>query len=83
MGEGWLGRRIDKEFIRDLGRLNASIDLCGENGEFHTLVTDGPIFRNKIVITGNKAVLKEGYWTLDINGFTLLKKKSPSSPLTP
>jgi len=74
MGKEWLGRRIDREFINDLRTLNPSIDPCGENGEFHTLVTDGPIFKKKIVITESRPVLREGYWMQDISGFMLLKK---------
>jgi len=74
MGKEWLGRRIDEDFISDLGRLDKSIDPCGENGEFHTLVTEGPIFKKKIIITESKPVLREGYWMLDITGFTLLEK---------
>ena len=74
MGREWLGRRIDRGFISDVRRLNESIDPCGENGEFHTLVTDGPIFRKKIRITRSEPVLREGYWHLDIRGCALLKK---------
>ena len=36
------GRLIDKEFIRDLP---PEVDVCGENGEFHSFVFDGPIFK--------------------------------------
>ena len=71
MGKEWLGRRIDDEFIRDLETLNPSIDYCGENGEFHTLVTDGPLFRKKILIMESEGVLRDGYWYLDIGGFSL------------
>lgn len=39
------GRILDKEFIKDLPK---NVDPCGENGEFHTFVFDGPIFRNPI-----------------------------------
>lgn len=74
MGKEWLGRRIDKEFIVDLRALNPSIDPCGENGEFHTLVIDSPIFRKRIKIIRSERILKEGYWFLDISGFTLLEK---------
>ena len=48
LGREWLGRRIDESFIHDLRDLNPFINPCGENGEFHTLVTDGPIFKKKI-----------------------------------
>lgn len=74
MGEEWLGRSIDEEFIRDLSRLNETIDPCGENGEFHTLVTDGPIFEKKIHIARSQPVLREGYWFLNIDELGLLRK---------
>lgn len=67
LGKEWLGRRIDEKFITDLRNLNESIDPCGENGEFHTLVTDGPIFKKKIIISGSEGVLREGYWFLNIS----------------
>lgn len=70
MDKEWLGRRIDYEFIRDLSKLNESIDLCGENGEFHTLVTDGPLFNKKIIITRSERLLREGYWFLHMSEFT-------------
>jgi diphthine-ammonia ligase len=74
MGEEWLGRRIDEDFTSDLRALGRPIDPCGENGEFHTLVTDGPIFKKKIEITRSAPVLKDGYWHLDIRDFTLAEK---------
>ncbi|MCU0637684.1 MAG: diphthine--ammonia ligase [Methanothrix sp.] len=57
----WLGRRIDERFINDLSNVNDSLDPCGENGEFHTIVTDGPIFKKKILISGSDVILREGY----------------------
>lgn len=41
LGEEFLGKIIDREF---LAMLPESVDPCGENGEFHTFVFDGPIF---------------------------------------
>lgn len=74
MGKEWLGRKIDEKFIDDLNRLDSSIDPCGENGEFHTLVTDAPFFRKKIQITKSDRVLRDGYWYWDIGGFSLVEK---------
>src|SRR3984893_2006316 len=42
------GRELDAAFFRDLP---SSVDSCGENGEFHTFVFDGPIFRQPGPIT--------------------------------
>lgn len=65
LGEQWLGRRIDKKFLSDLGKMG-HIDLCGENGEYHTFVYDGPIFRSPIEFTEGKKILKDKYWFLEL-----------------
>ena len=41
------GREVDESFFRDLPE---GVDPCGENGEFHTFVYDGPIFSNAIAV---------------------------------
>ena len=41
------GRRYDEALLRDLP---AEIDPCGENGELHTFVHGGPVFRNPIAV---------------------------------
>jgi diphthine-ammonia ligase len=65
-GKEWLGRKIDKKFISDLHKKNKAIDPCGENGEFHTFVTDGPMFKNKLRIVENEKILRNGLWSMDI-----------------
>lgn len=74
LGREWLGRRIDRKFLEDLRDLNGSIDLCGENGEFHTIVTDGPIFKKRIVISRSDVVFREGYWFLNISALSMQAK---------
>lgn len=64
LGKEWLGRQIDEEFIKDLKTLG--IDLCGEEGEYHTFVFDGPLFRKPIRIIPGKKVLKRNHWFLEI-----------------
>lgn len=39
------GRVFDREFINDLPE---GVDACGENGEFHTFVFDGKLFKNPV-----------------------------------
>ncbi|MBT8319185.1 MAG: ATP-binding protein, partial [Gramella sp.] len=41
LNDSFCGRIIDHDFIADLPE---NVDPCGENGEFHTFVFDGPIF---------------------------------------
>ena len=43
--ETFLGRIIDNDFLHDLPQ---GADLCGENGEYHSFVFDGPIFRHPV-----------------------------------
>lgn len=64
LGKEWLGRRIDEEFLKDLKTLG--IDLCGEKGEYHTFVFDGPLFRKPMKIITGKRVLKRNHWFLEI-----------------
>ena len=69
-GEEWLGRAIDNEFIDEVSTL-ANVDLCGEKGEFHTLVVDGPCFAKRLSIGNTGTVLRDGYRFLNITRFTL------------
>jgi uncharacterized protein (TIGR00290 family) len=52
----FVGREYDAKF---LATLPANVDPCGENGEFHSFVYDGPIFREKIFFTKGEKVLRE------------------------
>ena len=45
LDKSFCGREIDKNFCRDLP---STVDPCGENGEFHTFVYDGPIFSKPV-----------------------------------
>lgn len=68
--QDFVGRTVDKDLLSDLKSRN--ICPCGENGEFHTLVVDGPLFKRPIRILESEPVLKEGfwkYWFLDIKKF--------------
>lgn len=55
LGEEYVGRVIDKEFIASLPD---NVDPCGENGEFHTFCFDGPIFKNPVNFKLGPKVLK-------------------------
>lgn len=45
LDRSFAGRDLDRRFFRDLP---ANADPCGENGEFHSFVYDGPIFRRQV-----------------------------------
>lgn len=57
LDKSFVGRLIDKQFIDDLPE---DVDPCGENGEFHTFVYDGPIFKTPIDFSIGEKVLR-GY----------------------
>ena len=73
LNKDWVGRTIDEKFIEDLKSV-PGVDLCGENGEFHSFVYDGPIFKKHIDITKTDKVLINGYWFLDIQEYKLKDK---------
>ncbi|WP_394664815.1 diphthine--ammonia ligase [uncultured Chryseobacterium sp.] len=45
LDKSFAGRIIDEDFIKDLPE---NVDVCGENGEFHTFTFNGPIFKNPV-----------------------------------
>jgi uncharacterized protein (TIGR00290 family) len=57
------GRRFDRNFLRDLPR---DVDPCGEYGEFHTIVTEGPMFSGPIVSTVGERVERDGFVFADV-----------------
>jgi uncharacterized protein (TIGR00290 family) len=57
------GRRYDAALLADLPD---GVDPCGERGEFHTAVTDGPIFSAPIRVTRGETVLRDGFAYADL-----------------
>jgi uncharacterized protein (TIGR00290 family) len=57
------GRRFDLEL---LDALPAGIDPCGENGEFHTFVSAGPMLARKIAVTVGETVERDGFAFADL-----------------
>ncbi len=58
-----LGKELTLEYIEELE--NRGIDSCGEAGEFHTIVIDGPIFKNKIDVKFGEILQDKEYAFLD------------------
>ena len=52
LAAGWVGRPIDEQSVAELRALRRQngLDLCGEEGEYHTLVTDAPDFHRRVEI---------------------------------
>lgn len=61
---GLLGRGLDLGLVDEL--VDAGVDASGERGEYHTVVTDGPIFSKPIRLVTGDSFLKGGYWFLDV-----------------
>jgi uncharacterized protein (TIGR00290 family) len=57
------GRELDASFFRDLP---PNADPCGENGEFHTFVFDGPIFRSPMSVRTGDVVNRDGFVFCDL-----------------
>ena len=78
LDETWAGREIDEDFLRDLP---ATVDPCGENGEYHSFCFDGPVFRHPVPVQAGENVYKpleltltepsekpvtKGFWFIDL-----------------
>ena len=60
MGERFIGKRMTASRVVELESMG--IDACGENGEFHTLVLDCPLFDHRIDVAVTNALYHNGYW---------------------
>jgi len=69
LGGDFAGREYNEQFLKDLPD---AVDPCGENGEFHTFVYNGPIFRTPVKFTKGETVLRE-------NRFYYIDLKPPNS----
>lgn len=57
------GRDFDADFLRDLPK---GVDPCGENGEFHSVVYAGPMFREPIPVESGEVVERDGFVFADV-----------------
>jgi uncharacterized protein (TIGR00290 family) len=57
------GREYDQEFLNSLP---PGVDPCGENGEFHTLVYDAPVFRSPIMVEVGERFQRDGFVFADV-----------------
>ena len=57
------GRELDEKFFSDLP---PDVDPCGENGEFHTFVFDGPNFQRPIPFSIGERVKRDGFYFCDL-----------------
>ena len=59
----FVGREFDERLLRDLP---PGIDPCGENGEFHTCVYDGPMFSRPLALDAGELVQRESFVWCDL-----------------
>jgi uncharacterized protein (TIGR00290 family) len=63
LDKSFAGRELDASFFRDLP---PGVDPCGENGEFHTFVFAGPIFRSPIPVQVGQVVERDSFVFCDL-----------------
>jgi len=61
----FIGRTIDEGFLSELP---TEVDPCGENGEFHSFVLDGPIFKERVACNRGEVVLRDSFYFCDLLG---------------
>jgi uncharacterized protein (TIGR00290 family) len=63
LDESFAGAEVDGDLI---GRLPAGVDPCGENGEFHTFVYDGPLFARPVSFARGELTTEDGFHFRDL-----------------
>jgi uncharacterized protein (TIGR00290 family) len=63
LNRSFAGRQFDRDL---LSALPAGVDPCGENGEFHTFVSSGPMFSAPIAVTAGEIVERDGFVFADM-----------------
>jgi len=74
LGPEFLGRTIDRQFMKDIRALGKDITPCGEAGEFHSFVIDGPLFNQRLEITTGNIETRDNHHYLEITGTRLARK---------
>ena len=60
----WLGRRLDTDAVETFLRIG--VDPCGERGEYHTVVTNCPLFSAPLLLDEGERVERGGCWAVDL-----------------
>jgi diphthamide synthase (EF-2-diphthine--ammonia ligase) len=63
LAPSFAGRSFDRALLSELP---AGVDPCGENGEFHSCVWDGPMFREPVPVATGNVVERDGFVFADI-----------------
>lgn len=65
LSEQWLGRIVDERFLTDISKME-NIDPCAENGEYHTFVYDGPLFKTPVNFETGMTVFRDLHHFLEL-----------------
>jgi diphthine-ammonia ligase len=65
MGKRFIGAELTRELVAELEAMG--IDPCGENGEYHTLVVDGPSFSFPLEVSVKTKLYHQTYWFADLS----------------
>ena len=63
LARDFVGRELNEGFLRDLPE---GVDLCGENGEFHTLVYGGPLFERGLELDLGEITFDERFYWCEV-----------------
>jgi uncharacterized protein (TIGR00290 family) len=81
LGETFAGRAIDEELLRDLP---TGVDPCGEYGEYHSFVYDGPIFQQPVTVHVGEVVFRDNRYYADLlPGFDTIPEPVSSLSIPP
>lgn len=65
LGREYLGRVLDADLVSELE--GEGVDVSGENGEYHTFVTNGPLFSRPIVLQPGIQFKRDDVWSLEVS----------------
>ena len=66
LSQSYLGRIFDNQMIAELEAMDG-VDICAENGEFHSFVIDGPIFRQPVAVQTGEPYFDKNHWYLHLD----------------
>ncbi len=66
-----VGRELDRKWLHHITELNSRkgrelLTYCGENGEYHSFVYDGPNFKCPVRVAKGEKVLRDNHWLIDL-----------------
>jgi diphthine-ammonia ligase len=73
LSASWIGKSITKKIFTEFKNIAQAngIDLCGENGEFHSIVINSPDFRKKLILKSSRIISDDEFHYLDIEKISL------------